>query len=173
MQKLLIINGYAGSGKSTAAKSFAKRNDFALLQQDTLLFQFNAFREEKGGLTASEHSVAVRNMHDCALNYMRIKRNIVIEGALVSISKKDPLDIRDFIKLAKRMRYKVIIVTFIADKKTRLKREKKRRYIVPKNIDKKLQKAINDVCGKIDGEIIVDTTKLSKRKTLEILEGVV
>jgi cytidylate kinase len=161
MNTLLIINGYAGAGKSSTASRFAKKYGFALIAQDIFLFQLNAFSEKEGGLTEKDHTIAIKNIHDCALNYMRTKRDIVIEGALVSLSKKDPLDIKDFIKLGQRMNYKVVVVTFIADQEVRIKRQKKRKHVVPKSIDKKLREANRIICEEISDEIIIDTSKLS------------
>ena len=173
MSTLLIIHGYAGAGKSTAAKLFATRNGYALLNQDVFLFQLNAFSKKEGGLTEKEHSVAIKNMHDCALNYMKQKRKIVIEGALVSISDKDPLDVRDFIKLGKRMDYKVVVVTMIADEEIRIKRQRKRKYVVPKNIDLMLRKAIKEMDEEIKGEIVIDTKNDSVEEVVEKLEKLV
>jgi len=169
MKTLLIINGYAGAGKSTAAQKFAEKNDFALIKQDYFLFGINASKH----LSAEDHSIAIQNMHDAALNYMRLSRDVVIEGALVSISNKDPLDVRDFITLGKRMKYKVVVVTFIADENTRLDRESKRGYTVQKEIDKMLREAIDEMDGKIEGEIIIDTSNKSPDDIVQELQKLV
>ena len=172
MPTFLIINGYAGSGKSTVAQTFAKNNNFALISQDEFLFGLNA-SNGKRELTSEDHTVAIKNMHDCALNYMHLNRDIIIEGALVSISDKDPLDIRDFIKLAERMGYKVIVVTFTANKKVCFSRQKKRHYIVPKDVDLKLHQALTDIDQKINGEIVIDTSNYSVDTLVQKLQQLI
>ncbi len=173
MPTLLIINGYAGTGKSSVAKMFAEKNNYALLSQDIFLFQFNTIKDTNNGLTKEEHFVAVKNMYDCTLNYMRFSKDIVVEGALVSISEKDPLDVRDFIRLGKKLNYKVIITTFIADDGIREQREKERNYIVPQHIDQLLRKATQTIDEKIEGELVIDTSNMSVDEVVKKLEGLV
>ena len=172
MSILLIINGYAGAGKSTVARTFAEKNNFALISQDDFLFNLNAFDGHKE-LTPEDHTVAIKNMHDCVLNYMHLNRNIVVEGALVSISQKDPLDLRDFIKLGHTLNYQVKIVTLIADHQVCLERQKKRHYIIPTPIDKKLHQALSEIDQKIDNEIVIDTSKNSVANIVTQIERIV
>ena len=127
MPILLIINGYPGTGKTTIANQFAQKNNFALINQDIFLFQLNAFSKNKI-INHQEHIITIENIHDCLLNYMHFKKNIVLEGALVSISNKDPIDINYFIKLAQKMKYKAVVVTLIAKEGVRVQRQKKRNY---------------------------------------------
>jgi len=172
MPILLIINGYPGTGKSTIASEFAKKNNFALINQDIFLFQLNAFSENKL-INHQEHLVTIKNIHDCLLNYMHLNKNIVLEGALVSISSKDPINIIDFIKLGKKMGYKVVIITLIAEKKVRIKRQKKRKYILPQKIDNKLCHAVSKINKKIDDEIIIDSSNYSIKTTLQKIEKII
>lgn len=172
MSTLLIINGYAGAGKTTAAKKFAMDNDFALIEQDYFLFGMNKSPEDVP-LTSEDHQATVRNMYDVALNYMELKKDLVIEGALVSISDKDPLNVRDFIKLGKQNGYNVVIATLIADEETRLTREETRGYAVPKEIDGMLRSAIAEINGKIEGELIIDTSHKSSDDVVQELEKLV
>lgn len=172
MPILLIVNGFAGTGKTTTTNLFAKKNNFAFISQDEFLFQLNAYVKTRE-LSGKEHKVAIKNMHDCALNYMHQKRDIVIEGALVSISKKDPLDVRDFIKLGERMSYKVKVITFIADDKVRDERQKKRKYTVGEKIDEKLQSAIKIIDEKIKDEIVIDTSNYKVEEVIKKLEEII
>lgn len=172
MPILLIINGYPGSGKTTIANQFAQKNNFALINQDIFLFQLNAFFKNKI-INHQEHIITIENIHDCLLNYMHFKKNIVLEGALVSISNKDPIDLNYFIKLAKKMKYKVVIVTLIAKEKIRVKRQKKRNYVLPRDIDKKICQAVSEVDKKIDNEIIIDSSNYSIKTTLQKLDQII
>ena len=112
-------------------------------------------------------------MHDCMLNYMKLGKDIVVEGALVSISEKDPLDVRDFIKLGHKLNYKIVVATFIADESVREQREKERDYTVPKYIDQLLREATQIIDEKIKGEVIINTSRLSVDEAVKKLEELV
>lgn len=132
MATLVIVNGFAGAGKTTVVKQFAKEHDFVVIKQDTFLFELNAIKEPKKGLTEEEHTLTIKNMLSCVKNYIRYRKNIIIEGALVPISSNDSLDIRKFINLGEKNGYKVKIITITAKDNVRHRRMKKRRNIVPK-----------------------------------------
>ncbi len=173
MGKLVIINGYAGAGKSTAAKLFANKYRYAIIVQDYFLFHMNSANLKDPDLTPEDHKIAVSNKHQVIENYMKINRNIVLEGALVSISGQDQLDLRDYVKLAKKYSYTTQVVTLIAEEKIRIKRQKKKKHVVPKHIDKMLRDATHGINDLVGGAVTIDTTKLSRKRMLGELERVV
>ena len=173
MATLVIINGFAGAGKSTVAKEFAKKYDFVLIKQDTFLFELNAIKEPKKGLTKEENILTIKNMMSCVKNYMKYRKNIIIEGALVSISHKDPLDIRQFINLGKKNGYTVKDIMFIAKDSVRYKRLKKKKSIVPKRIDTMLKKAAETVNTKIKKVTVLDTSNYSRKMVLKKLKKII
>jgi len=173
MGMLLVINGYSGSGKSTVARMFAEKHKYALIVQDYFLFNMNAANLKEPSSAPGDHEIAFINNLQVVENYMKIKRNVVLEGALVSISKQDPLDLRDYIKLAKKHSYDTKVITLVAKGKTRTRRQKKRKCVVPRHIDKTLREATHDINELIGTNTTLDTTKLSRKKMLEALEELV
>jgi len=173
MATLVIINGFAGAGKSTVAKEFAKKYNFVLIKQDTFLFELNAIKEPKKGLTEEEHILTIKNMMSCVKNYMKYRKNIIIEGALVSISHKDPLDVRKFIHLGKKNGYKVKVIMLVAKDNVRHRRMKKKRNIVPKKIDTMLKSAGENTNAKIKKVAVLDTSDYSRKMVLKKLEKII
>ena len=173
MAILVIVNGFAGTGKTTAVKQFAKEHGFVVIKQDTFLFELNAIKEPKKWLTEEEYILTIKNMMSCVKNYMKYQKNIIIEGALVSISHKDPLDIRKFLNLGKKNGYKVKVIMFIAKDSVRHRRMKKKRGIVPKKIDTMLKKAAETVNTKINKVIVLDTSAHSRKMVLKKLEKII
>ena len=173
MAILVIVNGFAGTGKTTVVKQFARKHDFVVIKQDTFLFELNAIREPKKGLTEEEYILSIKNMMSCVKNYVKHRKNIIIEGALVSISPNDPLDIRKFINIGKKNNYKVKVIMLTAKDSVRHKRMKKRKNIVPKKIDKLLKDAAESTNVNINNVNVLDTSNYSRRKVLEKFETII
>lgn len=170
--KLVIINGYAASGKSTLSMKFAKNHDYALLKQDTFLFDMNPASLITKKPHTSIHQIALKNMLSVMENYFISGKDVLIEGALVSITDGDPIDISAFVDLAKKYNYETVLITLIADDKIRKRRQKKRGNTLNPIIDKKLVAASDKQLGKFNNHKI-DTSKQTIRKSLEEIEKIV
>ncbi len=169
---LLIINGYSASGKSTLSLKFAKKHDYALIIQDHFLFKMNPSSLKTKKPNSFNHEITQINLLSCIENYMKYKRDILIEGALVSITNTDPIDISDFVNLAKKYEYTTTIISLVANEKVRKQRQKKRGNTLPKRTDKKLVDAAEKQYSKFNNHRI-DTTKSSITKSLEEIEKIV
>jgi hypothetical protein len=118
------------------------------------------------------HEIARINLLSCIENYMKYKKDILLEGALVSITDTDPINISDFIDTAKKYNYKTTVVTLIANDSVRKQRQKKRGNTLLKHIDKKLIDASDRQYSVLKNHRI-DTSKLSIKKSLEEIEKIV
>ena len=170
---LLIITGYSGAGKSTLSFKYAKEHDFALIIQDHFLFKMNPASLKTKSPKRFAHEITRKNILSCMENYMQSGKEILLEGALVSISEGDPIDIVDFIDLAKQYNYKPILITLVADDKVRKKRQLKRGNTLKPQTDRKLVDAANKRNIIIDNSYKIDTSKLSIKKSLEEIERVI
>lgn len=169
---LLIIIGYAAAGKSTVSFDFAKKHDYALINQDHFLFKMNPSSLAKNAATKTQHKITHKTLLTCTEIYMQAKQNIVLEGALVSISDGDPICVEDFIILAKKHKYTPVVLSLIADEKIRKKRQKKRKNVLNPEIDKMLIAAHAKQNIK-DNHHIVDTTKHKPKHTLQAIEEII
>ena len=170
--KLVILNGYSGSGKSTLAFKFAKEHDFALITQDHFLFRMNPSSLKTKQPTSSDHKISLLNLLSVTENYMKAGKDIVIEGALVSITDVDPMDISDFVNLAEKYSYAIKIITLVADEKVRKQRQRKRGCVLKPHIDKKLVNASrSQAISRYNFQL--DTSKLTIKKSLEELENII
>jgi predicted kinase len=167
MSKLIIIRGYSGTGKSTISKMLAEKHDFALLKEDTFFFALNPHKKHD----KKDYEVTFNNLIDCVKNYMEIGQKIIIEGALAPILEENPLDIDEFVDLAKKHKYKIIRLLFIADKDTCIKRMKERGYIVKEETYNKLAKKVNQL--KTKEEIVIDSSKDTLDETIKKVEELV
>ena len=173
MKKLIIANGYSGSGKTTTVSQFAKKHDFVVIKQDTFLFELNAIKNPRKELTEEEYILTQKNMLCCVKNYIKYKKNIIIEGALVAISSKDSLDIGKFLSLGKKNNYGVKVISFTASDNIRHRRMKKRKAVVPKGTDKRLKDATESMNSKMVKVKTIDTSNLSRREVLKRFEKLV
>lgn len=169
---LLIINGYPASGKSTLSLKFSKKHDYALIIQDHFLFKMNPSSLKTKKPNGFNHEIARINLLSCVENYMKYKKDILLEGALVSITDTDPINILDFMNIAKKYNYNTTVVTLIANDLVRKQRQKKRGNTLLKHTDKKLVEASDGQYGVLKNYRI-DTSKLSIKKSLEEIEKVV
>lgn len=168
----LIIKGYAGAGKSTLALEYAKKHDSFLIKQDVFLFGMDPGSKKNRRARQPDHQIAFRNLLSCTENCMQSGKDILLEGALAAIIDTDPLDLADFIKLAKKYDYKPILLTLVADDKTRKRRQKKRGHILKPHHDKELIAAASQQRLEIDNHII-DTSKLTIKGSLAAIEAIV
>ena len=170
--KLVILNGYAGSGKSTLSFKFAKEHDFALIAQDHFLFRMNPSSLKTKLPNIFDHKIALQNLLSVTENYMRSGKNIVIEGALVPITDGDPMDISAFLKLAGKYSYSIKIITLVAEEKVRNRRQRKRGCVLKPQIDKILVNASKSQTIS-SHNYQIDTSKLTIKKSLEEIKKIV
>jgi len=170
--RLVIVNGYPASGKSTLSFKYAKEHDFALIIQDHFLFKMNPSSLKTKFPNKFHHVITLKNLLAIIENYMKAGKDILVEGALVSISPDDPMDISTFIKLAKKYTYQTKIITLVAEEKVRKRRQNKRGNTLKPQIDKKLVNA-SDNQNFDTANYRLDTSKLSIKKSLEELEKII
>jgi len=118
MSKALIVRGYCGTGKSSVAKHIAKKNDFAFLEYDNFLWNMNTTREP----SKFEYEITFKNFLSVLKNYLKTKKNILIEGPLVPRTNEDPFDIKKVISLIKKSNYECKIVQLTANEDICVKR---------------------------------------------------
>ena len=167
MNKLVIIRGYSGTGKSTVSEMFAKKHRWALIKSDYFFFGMNPYKKHP----KSDYEVTFDNIVDCTKNYMEEGKDIIVEGALVVVNKNDPVDIKKLINLGKRHGYRIIRLIFIADKDITKERMKKRKHVVPKWAYDIIIRKVRQ--SKSKNSIVIDTSNLSLNKVLKKLEEVI
>lgn len=167
MKKMIIIRGYAGSGKTSVSTLLAEKHNFGLLREDVFFFAFNPHKPKD----EKDYQVTVENLLDCVENYMQTNEGIIIEGAFAPIYKKNPIDLKSFAKLAKKYKYKLFELLFIADENVCYRRMKKRGYVVKKLIYKKLKNKIDEL--KTNNEITIDTSKSSIKEVVRKIEDII
>ena len=82
---MILLTGYPGSGKSTLAKNI---KDYLLLSKDIYK---NKMKKE-------------------LINNLKIGKNVIIEGLLYNLEKREP-----YLKLAKEYNYKIIFINLLTD----------------------------------------------------------
>lgn len=169
---LLIIKGYAGAGKSTLAFEYAKQYDFALIKQDTFIFELNPGSMLERIARAPDTASGFKNILSVIENYMVTQKPIILEGTLVALEKHDPLDFEPILELAKKYEYQTVLITITAKERTRRWRQLKRRYRLPIDLDRKLADLADEHHLPLPNHII-DTTKMSKSETLVALHNVI
>ncbi|MCL1839429.1 zeta toxin family protein [Candidatus Saccharibacteria bacterium] len=169
---LLIIKGYAGAGKSALAFEYAKQEDFALIKQDTFVFELNpgSMIERIGRPTDAKYSF--QNILSVMENYMATKKSIILEGALVVVEKYNPLDFKPILQLAKKYGYQPILITLTAKERKRRRRQRKRGYRLPIELDRKLAKLADQPNIDLPNHII-NTTKLNKKQVITATDKIV
>jgi len=169
---LLVIRGFAGVGKSTLAREFSKKHDFALLKQDAFVFDMNQASMIKREARAMDCKVGFSNIITVMKNYMDIGKSIVLEGALVPLTAGDPFDLDKVFALAKGHGYTVKLITLETQDKVRKKRQKKRGYVLPVKIDCELA-ARTGRQELLAPNLVIDTSKINVRQSLIEIESAV
>ncbi|MCL2445023.1 ATP-binding protein [Candidatus Saccharibacteria bacterium] len=169
---LLIVKGYPGVGKSTLSKKFAKKHDFALLQQDHFWFGLNPFTMNLRSTRPIDRQIGFKNLLSTAKNYIDAKKPILTEGALLIDAPGEPPIIPSLIKLADKHNYRIVIITLQTKDNVRKNRQRKRGYVLRPHIDNRLKKSATTQFADL-ASTTLDTSKLSIKKSLEALENLV
>lgn len=164
MSKVLIIRGYCGTGKSSVAKHIAKKNDFAFLEYDTFLWNMNTTRKP----SKFEYEITFKNFLSVLRNYLKTKKDILIEGPLVPRTKEDPFNIKKVISIIRKANYKCQIVQLTVEEPICVQRMKKRNHVVPR-WERDMFKQKHDDSIQSD-EVIIDTSNLTIRQTINKIE---
>jgi dephospho-CoA kinase len=164
MPKILVIRGYCGTGKSSVAKKIAKKNNYALLEYDNFLWNMNPVSKP----SKFEYEISFLNFLSVLKNYLKTKKNIVIEGPLVQRTKEDPFEIKKVISIIKRAKYNYKIVQLVANEIECIKRMKKRNQIVSKREREMFKSKHNNSIQK--NEIVIDNSKLSITQTINKIQ---
>ncbi len=160
MSQVLIVRGYCGTGKSSVAKHIAKKNDFAFLEYDNFLWNMNTTRKP----SKFEYEITFKNFLSVLKNYLKTKKNILIEGPLVPRTKEDPFDIKKVISIIKRANFECKIIQLTANEDVCVQRMKKRNHVVPKWERDMFKKKHDDSIQK--NEIKIDTSSLTIQETI-------
>ena len=171
MKTLLIINGYSGTGKTTVSKLFAQQHKFALINQDYFQFGVNAAGQPPRHLTKDEKEIAFEDILDIAENYMEKSHDILIEGALVSISPENPVNILALETLGKKHDYRTVRVEFIAKDSVTMGRMKERGIVVQKDSYEKLKQAAKK--EESLGVHVIDTSEKTPEQVLKVIEEII
>jgi len=170
--KLVILNGYPGSGKTVLSYKYSKTHDFALIAQDHFLFRMNPSSMITRHASQRDQAIALENLLTVTENYMKTEKDIMIEGAMVSISSDDPMNIGVFVQLAEKHNYQPIIITLTASERVRKRRQLSRGNTVNPSLDKKLIKA-NSLLEFADITHQLDTSRLTMKKCLDEIDRII
>ncbi|MFV0485517.1 MAG: AAA family ATPase [Candidatus Saccharimonadales bacterium] len=169
---LLIIRGYSGAGKSALSLEYAQKHDFALLKQDTFYFGMNPASKLQQVTRPKDTELGWRNTLSVVENYMNSGQSIILEGALNRFHDYDSLDFAHLTDLSSKYGYKVILLTIIADEKTRRKRKKKKGYVTKLKVDRMLVE-LTDRQALPQSSHVLDTSKMSIKKSLIAIHEIV
>jgi len=166
---LITIVGWSGAGKTTLARELAKKHDFANISEDYFVFDMNPRSLIKRTARDVDRKIGMENMLLVLDNYMKNNKSIVVEGALVD----GPVYLCDFEQIAKEHEYNFVSIMITADKKTRRNRKKKKGgHVISSGLDRRLIKMAKTLgYTKIDN--VIDTTSLSVKKSLSIIERII
>ncbi len=160
--KLIIIRGAAGSGKSTIAEKL--RTFFP--KSKTAIIHTSVFYHEIVDGDAPE--IAMENTKRILDNYLKNKYTVIIEGTLLFKNKKGNLYSDEFITTARKYKVPVKRFFFTASLGELKRREKKRRKISLRAVSKFYNLAID---SKEKGETIIDTTDKPISQVLSLVIG--
>ena len=165
--KLILIHGYSGTGKSTVSKKLAEKYRYALLPADVFFFSVTPPICSK----EDDNKYTLDTIVDCTKNYMRKKRDIIIEGALVNINPSDPVDLDRLIDLAQQHNYELYRFVLTADRETCIKRMKQRHHLVPDHAYDMIVSKVHKTQSK--ETITLDTSKDSILKIIKRIEKII
>lgn len=159
---LIIIRGPCGVGKTTVARKFAKRNEFAFLEFDVFVWHFFPARTKD----LSEYRLVSKNLLSVLKNFFEEKKSVILEGALMPWVDEDPFRIEKILKLAKKYNYKIIQIALVSDEKTCHDRMKKRNLIPHEKTIERIWESVNNdkTFHKIKSEKTIDSTVKSIEK---------
>ena len=167
MKKIIFIVGNSGAGKTTYAEELAKKYDFALLGEDNFVFKMNPGSMVKRVSRGNDRKIGMKNLNSVLENYIIEGISIVIEGAFVD----GPLYLDDFLKIARKNNYDFCPIMLVVDRRKSIRRKKKKGYVVPEVIDRRLREAAlkleyPEKC------YVFDTGKQSLKKGLKEIEKI-
>lgn len=168
---LLVMRGQAGAGKTTLAESYAREYDCALLSQDIFIFDFNPSAGTTRHVSPDDEEIGFKNLISVLSNYMNMKKPIVLEGALATLSEDGPYSCEEIMDLAQCHGFKSILITLVADEEIRRQRQMKRGYVLPLELDRRLATLV-DTFQTGEASFVIDTSILSEAEALERIKEV-
>jgi protein phosphatase len=115
--QVILMVGAPGSGKSTFAKNFFKKNlNFKYLSSDALRAELGKGEDDQS-VTPLVFSTLKNRLHHC------LRRN---ESVIIDATNMNLKDRRDYIVAAQTFGAKIAAYVFLCDKQTLLERNKKR-----------------------------------------------
>lgn len=167
MKKLVIIQGYSGAGKTTIARSLARKYRIPVVEYDMFLFGLHPFGSSR--LRKKEYDASQAHLKSAVTYYMKEGRMLILEGALMSINAKlNTFKLEDFFVLAKKYKYRVEHILLVSDKKVAKERMMSRGTVVKSKSYDKIVKQVNKY--KKSHVHVLDTTHLTKRQVLNRVE---
>lgn len=157
MNKLVIIRGVAGSGKSSVAEELRKHFPKKTAVIHTEMFYW-------GIVQGDSPEVVMENVSRLVDNYLKNKYSVIVEGTLSFRDKRGDLYVNVFERLAKRYGVKTSVIFFDTALGELKKREKKRKKISLERL-KKLRKIALESKGEDD--FVVDTTNKNIGKVVK------
>ncbi len=170
---LYILRGAPASGKTTLSPELAKSlvQPVALLEQDNWRWGIHLTGRTVPDVTQQEHTFADEIFLYTLEQYLKTKQyNIVVEG---TFNWNNPeftnITVQTLIDLAKKYNYDVKNIVLKANKQKLLDRNAARKYSVPKEEFNTLYKSVYSYID--ESEYLIDSTKLNKKETLQILRS--
>jgi predicted kinase len=167
MPTFLILQGFSGAGKSTSSVTIAKKDKFVLLKEDYFYFGMHPYKKKE----REDHAAAYHDMLSSLREHIKFRKNIILEGTLVNVSgEHNPFNLKKFIRIAKRHRYKVVWIILTVEERVSRKRNNKRGLDLPRKLFRLLRRQVLHEAGK---EVkYIDTTNLSKKEVVKAIENI-
>ncbi|MCL1929906.1 AAA family ATPase [Candidatus Saccharibacteria bacterium] len=165
---LLVVVGPPGTGKSTLSREFAKRHDYALVEEDNFVFTMNPASKIKRIARRQDIALGAKNMLAVINDYAEVGKNILVSGAFVD----GPLRLHEFDEWAVKANYRFIPVVLTASEIVRRKRQKTRGYVLPRALDRQLVKKSKRL-KYAEQSYVLNTSGMRRAESLKQLEDTV